>query len=81
MLFFPSVQHVDVYRLVLVGIEVEYESEVFEYLWHNLQALIVFAAKIQKSFGYPIQNCIFLILRPDKIQRIPFDDERIAFDN
>ena len=32
----PSMQHVDVYRLVLVGIEIKYETEIFEYLGHNL---------------------------------------------
>ena len=26
----------DVYRLMLVGVEIEYETEIFEYLGHNL---------------------------------------------
>ena len=41
-----SVQHVDVYRLVFVGVEVKYEPEVFEYLWHNRYVLIVSGDKV-----------------------------------
>lgn len=41
----------DVYRLVLVGVEIEYESEVFGNLWHNRIRFIVRAANIRKFWN------------------------------
>jgi len=40
-----------VYRLVLVGVEVEDESEVFKYLWHNLFRFIVLTGQRYEIFS------------------------------